>query len=223
MNKNTPANPVAAFASLASIKKTLADQASLAAQAAARQQADEKVRLAHQNLFVNAAGKVSPLPPKHAKPPAPLQKAPPEPIPRQQQQDDRAVMTESLSDEFDVTTLLEVDDQMSFLRPGIGSDVIRKLRRGNWSIQAQLDLHGLRQDEARERLSEFIRACSKQGIRCLRIVHGKGLGSPGKAPVLKSRVQRWLVQKNEVLAFVQAKPADGGAGALVVLLQSAPR
>ncbi len=215
---------VAAFADLAAIKKTLTEQERLAALALAEQQALEAARLAHKNLFANAAGKVSKLADKHVNQHgAMIQKTPPAPVPRQQQRDDKAVMTESISDEFDVTTLLEVDDQMSFLRPGIGSDVLKKLRRGNWSIQAQLDLHGLRQDEARERLGEFLRACGKQGLRCLRIVHGKGLGSPGKAPVLKSRVQRWLVQKNEVLAFVQAKPADGGAGALVVLLQSAPR
>ena len=215
---------VAAFADLAAIKKTLAEQERLAALALAEQQALEAARLAHKNLFANAAGKVSKLADKHVNQHgAMIQKTPPAPVPRQQQRDDKAVMTESISDEFDVTTLLEVDDQMSFLRQGIGSDVLKKLRRGNWSIQAQLDLHGLRQDEARERLGEFLRACGKQGLRCLRIVHGKGLGSPGKAPVLKSRVQRWLVQKNEVLAFVQAKPADGGAGALVVLLQSAPR
>ncbi len=212
---------VAAFADLAAIKKTLAEQERLAALALAQQQAQEAARLAHKNLFANAAGKVSKLADKHvSQHAAMLKKDPPAPVPRQQQRDDQAVMVESISDEFDVTTLLEVDDQMSFLRPGIGSDVLKKLRRGNWAIQAQLDLHGLRQDEARERLVEFLRACGKQGLRCLRIVHGKGLGSPGKAPVLKSRVQRWLVQKNEVLAFVQAKPADGGAGALVVLLQA---
>lgn len=212
---------VAAFADLAAIKKTLADQERLAALALAQQQAQEAARLAHKNLFANAAGKVSKLADKHvSQHAAMLKKDPPAPVPRQQQRDDQAVMVESISDEFDVTTLLEVDDQMSFLRPGIGSDVLKKLRRGNWAIQAQLDLHGLRQDEARERLVEFLRACGKQGLRCLRIVHGKGLGSPGKAPVLKSRVQRWLVQKNEVLAFVQAKPADGGAGALVVLMQA---
>ncbi len=212
---------VAAFADLAAIKKTLADQERLAALALAQQQAQEAARLAHKNLFANAAGKVSKLADKHvSQHAAMLKKDPPAPVPRQQQRDDQAVMVESISDEFDVTTLLEVDDQMSFLRPGIGSDVLKKLRRGNWAIQAQLDLHGLRQDEARERLGEFLRACGKQGLRCLRIVHGKGLGSPGKAPVLKSRVQRWLVQKNEVLAFVQAKPAEGGAGALVVLMQA---
>ena len=212
---------VVAFADLAVFKQTLAEAERLAAADLARRQAQETARLAQQNLFANAAGHVSKLSGKHAGQQAQmLKKEPPAPVPRQQQLDDRAVLVESLSDEFDVTTLLEVDDQMSFLRPGIGVDVLKKLRRGNWRIQAQLDLHGLRQDEARERLGEFLRACGKQGLRCLRIVHGKGLGSPGKAPVLKSRVQRWLVQKNEVLAFVQAKPADGGAGALVVLLQA---
>jgi DNA-nicking Smr family endonuclease len=99
--------------------------------------------------------------------------------------------------------------------------VVRKLRRGGWKLQGQIDLHGLRQDQAREALAEFIRQAHKQGLRCVRVVHGKGLGSPGKTPVLKSRVQRWLVQKKEVLAFVQARPADGGGGALVVLLAQA--
>jgi DNA-nicking Smr family endonuclease len=136
------------------------------------------------------------------------------------QRDEKAVLKEAISDEFDVSTLLESDEHLSFRRPGVGPDVTRKLRRGDWSIQRQLDLHGLRRDDAREALSLFIREAHKQGIRCVRVVHGKGLGSPGKAPVLKSRVHSWLVQKNEVLAFVQAKPADGGAGALVVLLMT---
>ena len=98
-----------------------------------------------------------------------------------------------------------------------------KLRAGQWSIQRQLDLHGLRVDEAREALGQFIRLSHRTGIRCVRVVHGKGLGSPGKTPVLKGRVLRWLVQKKEVLAFVQARPAEGGAGALVVLLQPGKR
>jgi DNA-nicking Smr family endonuclease len=82
-----------------------------------------------------------------------------------------------------------------------------------------VDLHGLRSDEAREALTAFIRESHRQGIRCVRVVTGKGLGSPGKAPVLKDKVHRWLVQKAEVVAFVQAPPMQGGAGALVVLLQ----
>jgi DNA-nicking Smr family endonuclease len=112
---------------------------------------------------------------------------------------------------------------MSFRRPGIGTDVTARLRKGDWSIQAQVDLHGLRSDEAREALGGFIRNACKQGLRCVRVVHGKGLGSPGRQPVLKTKAQRWLIQKNEVIAFVQAKPAEGGAGALVVLLAPARR
>ena len=174
---------------------------------------------AEKNLFINAAGAVNRLPDKRR---APLKKAPPSTEPRQQQLDDRAVLVEAISDEFDIGTLLDVDEHMSFRRPGIGIDVTRRLRRGEWSIQRQLDLHGLRSDDARDTLSHFIREAHKHGIRCVRVVHGKGLGSPGKAPVLKSKVHSWLVQKKEVLAFVQAKPADGGAGALVVLLIQAP-
>jgi len=146
---------------------------------------------------------------------------PPEPLPVQRQLDEARVLHESLSDEFDVSTLLDVDDQLSFRRTGMGPDVTRRLRAGQWSIQRQLDLHGLRVDEAREALGEFIRHAHKLGVRCVRVVHGKGMGSPGKSPVLKGRVQSWLVQKREVLAFVQARPIDGGAGALLVLLQPA--
>ena len=174
---------------------------------------------AEKNLFVNAAGAVNLLPDKRQ---AVLKKTRPEPIARQAELDEQAVLIEAISDEFDVSTLLETDEHMSFRRPGIGTDVTRKLRRGDWSIQRQLDLHGLRRDDAREALSHFIREAHKHGIRCVRVVHGKGLGSPGKAPILKSRVQSWLVQKKEVLAFVQAKPSDGGAGALVVLLTQSP-
>jgi len=186
---------------------------------AARLQAEHEARQrawAAQHLFASAVGPVEPLKGRHARhwstPPAP------EPRPAQREKDERQVLIESLSDEFDVSTLLDVDDQMSFRRPGIGLDVTRKLRAGHWSIQRQLDLHGLRRDEAREALALFIRLAHRTGLRCVRIVHGKGLGSPGKTPVLKGRVQAWLVQKREVLAFVQARAAEGGAGALIVLL-----
>jgi DNA-nicking Smr family endonuclease len=86
-------------------------------------------------------------------------------------------------------------------------------------IQAQIDLHGLRRDEAREQLAAFLREAVKQGLRCVRVVHGKGNGSPGREPVLKAKVKTWLVQKNEVIAFTQARASDGGNGALVVLLR----
>ena len=127
-------------------------------------------------------------------------------------------MREALSDEFDVETLLDTDETLSYKRPGLGPDVVRKLRRGQWQLQGQIDLHGLRREDARQALADFIRHAHKNGWRCVRVIHGKGLGSPGKTPVLKGRVHSWLVQKKEVLAFAQARPADGGAGALVVLL-----
>lgn len=142
----------------------------------------------------------------------------PEPIPRQREADERAVLLQALSDEIDVDTLLDTDESLSFRREGIGIEVVRKLRRGHWSLQAQLDLHGLRRDGAREALGLFIHESARRGLRCVRVVHGKGHGSPGREPVLKARVRRWLVQKNEVLAFVQARASDGGAGALMVLL-----
>jgi DNA-nicking Smr family endonuclease len=148
----------------------------------------------------------------------PLQSPAPAPEPLQLQRDQEAVLRESLSDEIDISRMIDTDDQLSYLRDGMGRDVIRKLRQGDWALQGEIDLHGLRSDEAREALGGFIRQAHRQGWRCVRVVHGKGLGSPGKTPVLKNKVLRWLVQKNEVLAFVQATPSEGGAGALRVLL-----
>ncbi|GDY38513.1 hypothetical protein ACINB_44050 [Acidovorax sp. NB1] len=171
---------------------------------------------AERHLFSRSVGPVTPLRNPNL---ARVRRHQPPPLPVQHWLDEERVLMESISDDFDVSTLLDTDDQLSFRRPGIGVEITRRLRAGHWSIQRQLDLHGLRVDEAREALGDFIRHAHKTGLRCVRVVHGKGLGSPGKSPVLKSRVQRWLVQKNEVLAFVQARPMDGGAGALVVLLQ----
>lgn len=212
-----PSIKVTSFGDLKVVKQEIAAQAAERAKVAA-----EKLRLQQQidaeiNLFIRAAGAVKPLPDKRT---ALLKIERKIPATLQYQRDEKAVLKEALSDEFDVSTLLETDEHLSFRRPGIGTDVTHKLRRGDWSIQRQLDLHGLRRDDAREALGHFIRKAHRQGIRCVRVVHGKGLGSPGKTPVLKSRVHSWLVQKNEVLAFVQAKPADGGGGALVVLLMA---
>ena len=193
------------------------------AQARARKQAQEAARIeaerqaqAEKNLFARAAGQVQPL---AAPARVTLARELPPPLPVQLKLDEQRVLQEALSDEFDTSTLLDVDDAMSYRRPGVGTDVTRKLRRGDWSIQREIDLHGLRRDDAREALGEFIREAYRQGLRCLRVVHGKGLGSPGKTPVLKGKVQGWLVQKNEVMAFVQARASEGGAGALVVLLR----
>jgi DNA-nicking Smr family endonuclease len=200
---------------LDAMRKKLADIAKSQALAEQARVAAEKRAEAERNLFTRAVGKVAPIA-NQERVWSPPQR--PSTRPLQQDLDDEAVMHESMSDEFDISTLLDVDDQLSFRRPGIGTDVTRKLRKGEWSIQGQIDLHGLRSDEARNAMGQFIRDAKRMGWRCVRVVHGKGLGSPGKEPVLKSKVQRWLVQKNEVLAFVQAKPSDGGGGALIVLL-----
>ena len=207
---------ITSLADLKSVKKEIEAQAQRAAAAAARRALEAKQLAARHNLFQAAVGKVERLPHTEL---ANLKPAPPEPIPKQQILDDAAALQEALSDEVDISSLLETDEHLSFRRPGVGPDVTQKLRRGKWSIQRQVDLHGLRSDEAREALTAFIRESHSRGIRCVRVVTGKGLGSPGKAPVLKDKVHRWLVQKAEVVAFVQAPPMQGGAGALVVLLQ----
>ena len=205
------------MADLKSIKKEIDRQAAeRAAQEAARLALIKQLR-EEKEMFSIAVGRVSPLPHKDR---SNLAKEQPPPIPVQQQLDEQRVLRETMSDEWDTSSLLDTDEALSFRRPGIGPDVVRKLRKGDWSVQAQVDLHSLRTDEAREALGGFIRESFKTGLRCVRVVHGKGLGSPGKVPVLKSKVQSWLIQKNQVLAFVQATPAHGGAGALLVLLQS---
>jgi DNA-nicking Smr family endonuclease len=205
-----------ALSDLKIVKRAIEAQAKAQAELAAAQTLKLRQSSTDKDLFIKAAGIVQPIADKRK---AHLKKDPAKPHPIQRQRDEQAVLQESLSDEFDATTLLSTDADLSYARPGIGADVVRKLRLGHWTIQAEVDLHGLRIDEARNALGQFIRETQKKGLRCVRVVHGKGLGSPGKTPVLKARVLSWLVQKNEVLAYVQAKPAQGGAGALVLLLQ----
>lgn len=210
-----PGMKAQSLADLSAIQRTLRERA--ATEAAERQAALARA-LAEQRereLFTHTVGAVQPLQVSERLTHTPEA---PSPLPIQRQADEKRVMQEALSDEFDVETLLHTDDQLSFSRPGVGADVVRKLREGHWSIQRHIDLHGLRTDEAREALGQFLREAHQHGVRCVRVVHGKGLGSPGRTPVLKGRVLRWLVQKNEVMVFVQARPAQGGAGALLVLL-----
>ena len=204
---------------LGAIRKALADARRAAEQAEAR----ERERIAHERreaqLFTLSVGPVVALrelaspPPREPRPPVAA---------RQRERDEAAVMLEAISDDFDVESLLATDDALSFRRPGIGPEVVRKLRRGVWAIQAQLDLHGLRREEARDRLNHFVHDAKRAGLRCVRIVHGKGNGSPGREPVLKRKVQTWLVQNQEVIAFTQARASEGGTGALIVLLAAGP-
>ncbi|MDT8998389.1 Smr/MutS family protein [Paucibacter sp. APW11] len=187
----------------------------LAEERAEREAAAARLREREARLFELSVGVVTPL----AQPPRVLHRlTPPAPEPRQREADERLALQQALSDDFDVDSLLETDESLSFRRPEISPEAVRKLRRGHWALQGQIDLHGLRRDQAREALGQFIHDSARRGLRCVRVVHGKGNGSPGREPVLKSRVRRWLVQKQEVLAFVQARASDGGAGALMVLL-----
>lgn len=182
-----------------------------------RREAERLARIARENsLFQREVADAQPLASKgRIVPPKTL----PKPVPLQRQRDEQAVLEQSLSDDIDIEQLLDTDDSLSWRRPEIGPDVPRRLRRGEWTVKSQIDLHGLRVDEAREALVDFIAQATRNEWRCLRIIHGKGLGSPSREPVLKGKVMKWLTQKSEVLAFCQARPDDGGSGALLVLLR----
>ena len=120
----------------------------------------------------------------------------------------------------------ETEAEQTFVRKGLGTDVLARLRRGHWSVQGEIDLHRLNRDEARDALADFLFEARNNGWRCVRVVHGKGLGSPNREPVLKNKVRRWLAQRDEVLAYCEAPRHEGGSGAVLVLLKSpggAPR
>ncbi len=208
------------WADLDLIARQLREQRIAAEQAAARERAEAAARQREKELFVRSIGAVIPMPPSDR---ADIARPRPAPLPLQRELDDVMVLRSSLSDDFDAESLLETDDQLSYRRVGLGPDVLKKLRLGRWSVQGQIDLHGYTRDHAREALAAFLADAGKHGWRCVRVVHGKGLGSPGRQPVLKGKVRSWLVQRQEVLAFTQARGPDGGAGALIVLLDSAPR
>ena len=212
------------LADLAQVRDELQRRAKEAAQRQARalaaQQAQQRRQQAQHGLFARAVGPVHALTDRGL---AELDLPRPAPHPRMREADEAAALAQSLSDEVNLESLLLTDDGLSFRRPGIGQDVVTKLRRGHWALQGDIDLHGYTRDEARQLLSDSIRECHRRGMRCLRVVHGKGLGSPGRQPVLKAKVQRWLAQSAEVIAFAQASGPQGGAGALVVLLAGLSR
>lgn len=212
----TPPRRARSLQDLGALKKALTRAAAESARLEAQARADAARELREQQLFALTVGPVVPL---RREAPQPLARPRAEPLPRQRERDEAAVLREAISDEFDVESLLETDDALSWRGDGIGPEVVRKLRRGVWAIQAQLDLHGLRRDEAREQLAHFLREAVRHGLRCVRVIHGKGHGSPGREPVLKAKVKTWLVQKKEVIAFAHARAADGGHGALLVLLK----
>ncbi|HQO15847.1 MAG TPA: Smr/MutS family protein [Methylotenera sp.] len=170
-----------------------------------------------ENLFSEAVKDARPLPENNR---AFHEIKKPKPIPKQLIRDEQQALIDSLSDHYIPAYEMETGEELLYLREGHAPDILRKLRRGKWVIQAHIDLHGLVSDEARLYVATFISDCKKRGIRCIRIVHGKGLGSRNREPILKHKLRGWLIQKDEVIAYAQAKQQDGGSGAVIVLLKA---
>ena len=173
-----------------------------------------------EDLFLQAVKDARPLPNevKHARLHHPPKK--PKPIPKQFIQDEQQALADSLSDHYIPAHELETGEELLYLRDGHSPDILSKLRRGHWVVQAAIDLHGLISDEARLYVATFLNDCKKRGLRCVRIVHGKGLGSRNREPVLKHKLRGWLMQRDEVIAYAQARKNDGGSGAVIVLLKA---
>jgi DNA-nicking Smr family endonuclease len=147
---------------------------------------------------------------------------PPPPEPRQFRADEDQALSQSLSEPFSLEDRLDMGEEAAFLREGLPRRILMDLRRGRWVLQGEMDLHGLNRTQAREALGGFLAHSVREGRRCVRIIHGKGLGSPGKVSILKQLTRGWLAQREEILAFCQAQPHDGGCGALLVLLKGKP-
>jgi DNA-nicking Smr family endonuclease len=150
-------------------------------------------------------------------------RARPAPHARSRMRDEREVLelakygTEPAPRTWDIGQ--ELEGEQTFVRAGLGSDVLVKLRRAHWVVQAVIDLHGMTQTEAHDVLADFLLDARNRGFRCVRIIHGKGLTSPNREPVLKGKVRRWLAQWDDVLAYCEAPPHAGGSGAVLALLR----
>lgn len=187
-----------------------------------KEQKDKEIQKAKEleqqevGLFREFVKDVTPIAPVNRKL---LRRPKPKPVPRHLPKAPGPIAHNTLSDNWDGQHLLDPEQMLSFRKDGVSKENLRKLSQGEWRIQAQIDLHGHRADEARIAVTEFVHACAESGLRCVRIIHGKGLGSKGDGPVLKAKVANWLLQLKEVLAFSPAPPKDGGDGVLLVLLK----
>jgi DNA-nicking Smr family endonuclease len=202
---------------LGALRKQLQQQAEQRVAEEKKQKTDAEQAQRECKLFRDTVGVVQPV---RTAPKAKLAMPLPAPVAAPRRQAEQRTLAQPWSDEFDPESLLDTDEALSWQRPPLGSDVTRKLRKGHWQIQDQVDLHGARSDEARALVGDFLSECIRRGLRCVRIVHGQGHGSPHRQPVLKGKVPKWLMQRDEVMAFCQAQAADGGAGALIVLLKA---
>ena len=181
-----------------------------------KQHDEPAARVAGSDLFRSAVLDVTPL--VHDR--RAVYREPPPALPVQSMLDAQDALTESIAGAIPWEQSMETGEELVYLRAGLSREILRKLRRGHWTVQDEIDLHGLNRDQARAMLADFLGYCRKRSVRCLRIVHGKGLRSPGREPVLKREVKTWLCRRDEVMAFCQAPPGLGGSGALMVLLKS---
>lgn len=207
----------ASFEALARVRRTLREQASRPAPQALHKpkpQADGPL------LFRRAVAGVVPLPPGNR---ADIIRPRPRPLARQRLRDEQQALIDALADPLDWDAATATGEELLFARPGVPAAAMKKLRRGGWVIRGELDLHGHTGDEARIALAAFLNRCMKEERRCVRVIHGKGLGSKNRLPVLKHKLRHWLMQREDVLAFCQARAVDGGAGAVIVLLKSPSR
>ncbi|HEX6551046.1 MAG TPA: Smr/MutS family protein [Gammaproteobacteria bacterium] len=150
----------------------------------------------------------------------PMRRGPrPKPRARFTRAAEKEILEESLAGLPDPNEPL-IGDGLWYAKPGVQDATVRKLRRGQYSVGAELDLHGLRSDAARIALVEFLQSAHARHLRCVRVIHGKGYRSGPQGPVLKQKLNGWLRQRNDVIAFCSARPADGGTGAVYVLLSA---
>ncbi|MGE0357892.1 MAG: Smr/MutS family protein [Burkholderiales bacterium] len=168
------------------------------------------------DLFRREMRDVSPAPPSGR---VSHRREPPPPVPVQRLEDERAVLGE-LARLAGGAGDIEIEEDHAYLRPGLPREVLRKLARLHWVVQDELDLHGLTGDEAALATARFLAEGVRRGLRCLRVIHGKGLGSVNREPVLKGRIRKLLARKSEVLAYCEPPPAHGGGGAVIVLLDA---
>jgi DNA-nicking Smr family endonuclease len=168
-------------------------------------------------LFRDAIGRVRPL--KRVVAPAP-RKPKPRPEPEQYERDEARVREELLVHAFDPATI-ELGDEIHYLKPGQPQRILKQLRRGHFSVRAEVDLHEMTIAVARDAVRAFLDESIANGDYCVRIVHGKGLRSRADGPVLKRMTAALLARRKDVLAYASARPAQGGTGAVVVLLARA--
>jgi DNA-nicking Smr family endonuclease len=166
-------------------------------------------------LFREAVGDVQPVK-QHNR--VEIHREKPAPVPAKRHEDERAVIEELARLTIDDDS--EIEEDASYLRPGLPRDILRKLRRTHWVIQDHIDLHGRTGEEAVAETAVFLADARRRGLRCVRIVHGKGLRSVGREPVLRKRIRKLLTRRDEVLAFVEPRNIHGGSGAVVVLLEA---